>query len=386
VSDIVQWKPLYKRDTTGKVRVWFMERQGAQYRTVAGVKGGTLVYSDWRVAEATNVGRSNERNPEEQANFEVNANYEYQLAREYHESEAEIDKPKFFKPMLAHKYEAFKPGYAQPKLDGVRCIAKVDGLFSREGKPILAVPHISAALEPLFAADPDLILDGELYNHDLKDDFNEIISLVRKAKPCQEHFDKTAAAVQYHVYDMPSHSGGFVDRYKQLARLGYCAKWFHVSAGEAISEGAIHLVPAKRVATVEEFGDIYGSYIEAGFEGGMWRCGQTQYQQKRSKALLKRKDFEEDEFDVVRIEEGKGNWAGAAKRVVCWLPGADRSAGPSKYNTFEAGIRGTRARGQELLGENHKVVSVRFFGYTSSEIPKPRFGVVTKFWGEGRDL
>ena len=74
-------------------------------------------------------------------------------------------KAKPFRPMLAKTYAgnvAF-PVIAQPKLDGVRCIARKDGLFSRDGNPITTQPHIEAALAPLFAAEPDLVLDGELW-------------------------------------------------------------------------------------------------------------------------------------------------------------------------------------------------------------------------------
>src|SRR3546814_5944064 len=94
--------------------------------------------------------------------------------REYHERVEDIGGgAHFFKPMLAEKYDAFEPGFAQPKLDGVRCIATKDGLFSRQGKPITSCPHISTALTPLFEPTTSLELDGELYNHDLKEHFND---------------------------------------------------------------------------------------------------------------------------------------------------------------------------------------------------------------------
>ena len=43
--------------------------------------------------------------------------------------------------------------------------------------------HILDELQPFFNKYPDVVLDGELYNHDLKDNFEKIISLVRKQKP-----------------------------------------------------------------------------------------------------------------------------------------------------------------------------------------------------------
>ena len=94
------------------------------------------------------------------------------------------------KPMLAYKVDK-KPidwsekVFMQPKLDGVRCVIQLDDkgevyAYSRTGKPWLNIAHILKDLKPFFDQQPDVILDGELYNHDLRDDFNKIISLVRK--------------------------------------------------------------------------------------------------------------------------------------------------------------------------------------------------------------
>jgi DNA ligase-1 len=77
------------------------------------------------------------------------------------------------KPMLAHKFnikrvDYSKPVYIQPKLDGVRCLFTKDGAFSRTGKQFKNLAHIELELIPFFKENPDVILDGELYNHNLK--------------------------------------------------------------------------------------------------------------------------------------------------------------------------------------------------------------------------
>ena len=91
-------------------------------------------------------------------------------------------------PMLAHKVgkkeiDWSAKNFIQPKLDGVHCMFTKDGAYSRTGKPFKNVAHIEEDLEDFFKIFPDIILDGELYNHDLKNDFEKIISLVRKQKP-----------------------------------------------------------------------------------------------------------------------------------------------------------------------------------------------------------
>ena len=92
----------------------------------------------------------------------------------------------------------------QPKLDGVRCVIQSDDVeyhepntgrlikakavkaYSRTGKEWKNIDHILEQLKPFFAKYPNVILDGELYNHDLRDNFEKIISLVRKTKPTDE--------------------------------------------------------------------------------------------------------------------------------------------------------------------------------------------------------
>lgn len=360
---MTQHREIYKTDTKGKTRVWSQQSEGPRYRTVAGIKDGNLVESGWTVC----VGKQG-RTDDEQCQFEVEAAYQHKLTREYHENIDDIGQgAHFYKPMLAQKYYEGWPGpcYAQPKLDGIRCIATKDGLFSRQGKPITAVPHIHAALSPIFEADPDIIIDGELYNHELKADFGEISSIVRKQNPTAEDLEKAKSLMEYHVYDLPSHPGRFSERAKYLADL-------HNEEIDAISW--IRLVPTHEVTSEAKLDELYSEFVEQGYEGQMVRLNQP-YEQKRSKSLLKRKEFRDDEFEVVSIEEGLGNWAGVAKRVVCKLPDG---------RTFGAGIKGTHEHAADLLHEVHKVVTIKFFEYTPDGVP--RFPVATQFHGPERTL
>jgi hypothetical protein len=362
----------YKIDSKGKIRIWYIEQDGDKYRTWDGTQGGKIKCSDWRVAIPTNLGRANERDGSAQAVFEIEALYKKKCEKDYHTSieSARSGGSHIFEAMLAEKYDAknFQPGFAQPKLDGFRCIANKDGLWSRSGKPYVSCPHIMEALAPLFEADSDLILDGELYNHELRDNFNEIASLIgtkSDKKLTAEHYAKTRSMVQYHVYDMPSHSGNFAERDAYLESL--LIKNMELSF-------CIKLVATQAVFTTESFDQCHGEWLEDGYEGSMWRAN-TKYENRRTKNLLKRKDFIDEEFEVVRLEEGQGNWAGAAKSVVCRLPDG---------REFSAGIKGSYERGVELLTETHKIVTIKYFQLTPDGIP--RFGVATMFHGEKREF
>ena len=105
--------------------------------------------------------------------------------------------------------------FIQPKLDGVRCLIQCEyeyvkgkyhgniiRAYSRTGKEWKNIDHILFNLKGFFQLNPGAILDGELYNHDLKDDFEKIISCVRKTKPTDEHRRESENLVQFHCYDV----------------------------------------------------------------------------------------------------------------------------------------------------------------------------------------
>jgi ATP-dependent DNA ligase len=361
---------IYKTDSKGKNRIWYMEQDGDRYRTWDGTQGGKIKSSEWRVAIPTNVGRSNERDGVAQAAFEIEAHYKKKLEKDYHLTleAARSGGSHIFEAMLAEKYKTFQPGFAQPKLDGFRCIVNKDGMWSRSGKPFVSSPHIIEALAPLFESYPDLILDGELYNHELRDNFDEIQSLITTKSTkslTEEHYAKTREMVQYHIYDIPSHPGNFAERDKHLEEL--FVKNIDIPL-------CIQLVSTESVSSEQEFDVLHGEWLEQGYEGSMWR-NNTPYENRRTKNLLKRKDFVDEEFQVVAIEEGVGNWSGAAKRVICRLPDG---------REFGAGIKGTYERGVELLKEKHDIVTIKYFQLTPDGIP--RFGVATKFHGDKREF
>ena len=153
---------LFKRAVNGKTLEWEIEVNGACFRTISGYTDGIKTSSEWTCCEAKNVGKKNNTTAEEQALAEATAMHRKRKETGSFENISEIDTPVYFKPMLAHDYNDYKdkikfPIYSQPKLDGVRCIVRADGMWSRNGKPIISAPHIFESLKPLFEQNPDLI-------------------------------------------------------------------------------------------------------------------------------------------------------------------------------------------------------------------------------------
>ena len=216
---------------------------------------------------------------------------------------------KEFKPMLAHVYtdqnqiDWGQPVYMQPKLDGVRCIFTKDGAFSRTGKRFMNVKHIEEELQDLFKDKPWLILDGELYNHRLKDDFEKIISLVRKQKPTDEDRSEARRLTQYHVYDYVD--GSSFDYKKRQDNLT-CSDIYCPS---------IHYTETIRVATPAMIKVLHQRFLDKGYEGSIIRLN-GEYEQKRSKNLLKVKDFSDSEAEITGFVEGKGKRLGTIGKFI----------------------------------------------------------------------
>lgn len=384
-------KSLYKKDTKGKTRIWSIEVLGDKYRTISGLVDGEKVTSAWTVATPKNIGKANETTPEAQAEFEAVAEVTKKLEQGgYFEDIADIDKETYFEPMLAATYDDIKNFnavgvYSQPKLDGVRCVTTRKGMFSRNGKEFVSSPHIEEALKDLFNLFPDVVLDGELYNHDLRDDFNEIVSLIKKQKTTPESLEKTSRLVHYHVYDafFPGNPDLDFERRYELIRNAIL---------EFAPNSLIRLVDTSKISSQEELDEVYAGYMQDGYEGQMIRIANSKYENKRTKNLIKRKEFIDGEFPLLDIIEGEGNWAGYAKSVVIKLEnGSTCSSGirgnqeflrmllleKNKYLSGDATVRG---HNDDLSGE----VTVRYQNRTPDG--KLRFPIVTAIWKGKRDI
>jgi ATP-dependent DNA ligase len=186
--------------------------------------------------------------------------------------------------------------FIQPKLDGVRCIFTKDGAYSRTGKQFKNVAHLEEDLEDFFNDNPNSILDGELYNHDLKHDFEKIISLVRKQKPTDEDRFEAGNLVQYHVYDTIWDGVTYEDRYNWLR--------MNLPIYETMT-----LIANTTVDSIGEAKMLHDVHLAKGYEGSILRTNGF-YEQKRSYNLQKFKDFHDTEATIVGYEAGKGKFTG----------------------------------------------------------------------------
>lgn len=209
------------------------------------------------------------------------------------------------KPMLAYKVGKKEVDWSegvfiQPKLDGVRCIFTKDGAFSRTGKQFKNVAHLEYDLTDFFRKNPNTVLDGELYNHRLKHDFEKIISLVRKTKPTEIDRRNAQHLVQFHVYDVIKIHPFFEYNYGE--RFNWLRNNLPIAA-------TMTLIKNTSVDSLEEAKMLHDIHLTQGYEGSILRLDKP-YEQKRSYNLQKFKDFSDDEATIVGYEAGKGKRSG----------------------------------------------------------------------------
>ena len=216
------------------------------------------------------------------------------------------------KPMLAYPVsdkpiDYSKPTFIQPKLDGVRCVIQLDHeanergefpivAYSRTGKEWKNIEHILEELYPFFDKYPNIILDGELYNHDLRDNFEKIISLVRKTKPTDEDRQEASELTQFHCYDI-------IDE-----KLPFDQRIEFVNQSLMLLGDSIHIVDT--IETDESMAHfVHTQNKDKGYEGSIVRTNGT-YACKRSHNLRKFKDFHDSEAMLIDWVEGKGKRVG----------------------------------------------------------------------------
>jgi len=216
------------------------------------------------------------------------------------------------KPMLAYPVSAkpidySEPVFIQPKLDGVRCVIQLDHeanergefpvkAYSRTGKEWKNIRHILEELVPFFEKYPNVILDGELYNHDFKNDFEKIISMVRKTKPMYHDRVESEMKVQFHCYDIIDEKLPFDQRIKFVMN-------------ELRDNVSIHTVVTETVEHDKHTQLVHKDNLKEGYEGSIVRTNDT-YACKRSHNLRKFKDFKDAEAYIVGYEIGKGKREG----------------------------------------------------------------------------
>lgn len=197
----------------------------------------------------------------------------------------------FHRPMLAKRLDQlndvdFKDCYLQMKYDGHRCLVTrtSNGLvaYSRNGRIIKSIDHILAGI----SMPVGMTIDGELYNHDMP--LQTISSLVKRKQA-------DTMKLEYIVYDVVT-SQRYNERYNIINNINL-GKFGRVA-------------PTDKTVEKAHLSMLLSSAIALGYEGLMLRQCRFPYEPgKRSKALVKVKEFLDDEYRVVGITTSADGWA-----------------------------------------------------------------------------
>jgi ATP-dependent DNA ligase len=363
---------LYKRTKGGKIQQWTIEvmHQLDDTATITvshGLTDGQKQVDTERITEGKNAGKKNATTAVQQATKEAKAKWQKKLDRErYGLTVEESDVKMLTAPMLAHVYEdhADKVNWdgqthVQPKFDGHRCIAiKNDTgiqLLSRQGVPITSCDHL---IEQLSGCMPNnSIFDGELYIHGLP--LNTIGSYIRRKQ-------EASADLCYMMYDMPSMDAPFIKRYKHL--LGTVRMWGNDKFPN------LHIARTEEVQSETAAMEFQVKCIENGYEGAMLRHGDYEYLRgKRCHGLLKMKTFQDDEFEVIDCQEGRGKFEGMA--IFTCITKDEYPFDVTAPGTHEE----KKAYWESWPQHKNKMLTVKYQNYSATNTPVPVFPVALQF-------
>ena len=331
------WKlvPIYKRDVHGNKRIWNISFNGTNLQVKHGVLGGGIQI------DTVDVVAKGGRTLGEQAFQEASRRY-INYIREGYKPSGCVELP-LVKAMKGNKlregdqYMTSRikswPVAVDPKLDDIRFLVRlVNGVPEGRTWTNIVYHHMNHILEdvaPLLDyLPPGCILDGGLYIHGV--DFQVICSMVKSDKNLHPQLQH----LQYHIYDIAIERVPFEDRKNML-----------IDAFERYEENggiAKHfcIVPSYLAYNLDDILDLHEQMVKMGVEGTVIkmltngakeeRLRQLSYYRfnKRCNNVLKLKDVEDDEFEIVDIVSATGRERGTAVFVLKTGDGKEFRASP----------------------------------------------------------
>lgn len=352
---IKQSEVLVTQDASGKNRYWQMfvdkdNEDGEVFtHTEYWSEGGVHTDSALTQVFGKNIGHSNETTPEEQAIKELESAVQRQTDQGYYPVGGERQLV-YDLPMLAHDLTKRKkplefPVWAQPKIDGMRMLwSKDKGFWTRGGKAMIeaVTAHIRVPAEDL----GDLVLDGELvlptpYS------FQDTMSAAKR-------FNKeTSPQLMYNIFDFYLPQNMDVPAYARMpfvSELGF--------------DGATGVVSVL-IQSMEELTAFHGCCIEMGYEGTIVRTPDGQYEiGRRSHNLLKYKNFDETDFHIIDVIDGKGKEEGVASFVLT----------TPNLQTFKSSINMSLEERKKIFDNREayirRTAKVKHQGYSDDGVPR----------------
>jgi hypothetical protein len=172
------------------------------------------------------------------------------------------------KPMLPYAYGPNRNGitypvYVQPKLKGIRALYQV-GHFQTEDEAPLALDYLTEPLKKIFPE--SIILDGMLYIPNFSEDQ---VSAAIVTDP---------ELVEYHVFDVVNFNRSFESRFMAPASILTDTQHLHKTK----------VVETHRLLSAKPINYFYDKWLDAGYDGLIYRLNGCPYISGKSKNLLYR--------------------------------------------------------------------------------------------------
>jgi DNA ligase-1 len=381
--EIKYFEALYEKDAHGKMRSWNLRvekyEEFSEIIIIYGYK--RLIEQRRRLNLGKNLNKSNCTTHFTQAILEAQSKWTKKVNEGYstinetneetkqettNEKEETIkekqETKKIIYPMLAqdfnkHKTKLKYPAYIQPKLDGYRCIfnSKDGSCNSRQGKEFSIIKRTELYKE-LMSIKDDIILDGELYIH--KGLFEDL-GILRKKKIEKSDIDYLNK-IEYHVYDIVDNNIDFDSRFIKLKRLIDTNKF-----------KMIKLVETLQLDSEAMINEYHNNFIKNNYEGSILRNKFGIYKCKiRSTDLLKYKDFQDDEFEIVNFTY-EADTSKENKNLIVWIC---KTTNGDEFNVRPGGTKIERQKIYSDCLDNFKYkgkrLYVKYFELTDRGIPR----------------
>lgn len=357
---------LFKRDSKDKIRQWNIEITTQEDRdtdiiifgieTSDGIVGGKIKKPIFKLAVPNNQFKTSYAKAIAMKNSAINK----KLRSNYFSSIDEIkDEDILFMPTGCPSgmiWEEWKdkdhvtyPALASGKLDGSKMYSTWRDnrvyLNTRSAKEHKNFKHIEDALKKFYDENPRIVLDGEAYNHEYRDRFEELQSIFRKESPTEEQRQLSSEVAKFYIYDavsldVPNLSA---DERQMLLRDIYLEYFSDIDC--------IVWWPSYLVNSEKEYDDFHENCMNDGFEGSVLKINNAPYVQRKNKMVMKRKPKFDCEFKILAIIEGTGTHKGIAAGVMIDLMHI-KGMNKTHYKYLEA----THQLSGMAKGWNHKLL------------------------------
>ncbi len=193
-----------------------------------------------------------------------------------------VSPPQIQLATLYHQDINIQEYWVSEKLDGVRAYWNGKNLISRQGNIFNAPQWFSNGF-------PDTPLDGELWIK--RQSFALVSGIVRQ----QKGDDAQWRQITFMIFDLPGSAENFTARIKQMQAIVNKA-----------NSPYLKMIAQQKVDNNAQLQQLLETVLGKGGEGLMLHRGAAFYQAKRSKDLLKLKQYQDAEAVVLQHLPGKG--------------------------------------------------------------------------------